>query len=258
MCKKSLGTYLFFIVSLFFVLAVPSYATKFDLIPPSGTLQRGQDITFTINIDTEGAAVSSIQTGLTYDAALLKYVSVTAGAAMNSVVADTTTYGTGKILFTGTNNTGYNGTGVFATVVFNIIAQSSGSTEICTLWLPETTPTPIPPTVGPSPTIGPSCGTVCTANTQCPSDMPCYILAGQTSGYCRRAACPEINSCVCPGPTALPQTGSTDSGNTAVVFAVSFLVAAGGIFYLSQKQKYTLPDSSLKKSIKKSRPHKKT
>jgi len=87
--------------------------------------------------------------------------------------------------------------------------------------------------------------------------MPCYILAGQTSGYCRRAACPEINSCVCPGPTALPQTGSTDSGNTAIVFAVSFLVAAGGIFYLSQKQKYSFPDASLKKTIKKSGTHKK-
>ena len=257
MSKKPLGIYIFFFISLLFVLAAPSYATKFDLIPPSGTLQRGQDVTFTINIDTEGEVVTSIQSGLTYDASLLQYVSVTAGAAMNSVVADTTTYGTGKILFTGTSNTGYNGTGVFATVVFTIIAQSAGETEICTLWLPETTPTPAPTTIGPSPTVGPSCGTICTANEQCPSDMPCYILSGQTSGYCRRAACPEINSCVCPGPTALPQTGSVDSGNTAIILAGSFLAAAGGIFYLSQKQKYSFPDSTTKKSIKKTGKHKK-
>jgi LPXTG-motif cell wall-anchored protein len=254
MSKKSVGMYLFFVASVFFLLAPPTFATKFDLIPPSGTLQRGQDITFTINIDTEGASVTTVPAGITYDSTLLKYVSVTAGAAMNSVVADTTTYGTGKILFTGTNNSGYNGTGVFATVVFNIIAQSSGSTEICTLWLPEVTPTPPPNS---TPTPAPVCGTVCTTNTQCPSDMPCYIAAGQTSGYCRRAACPTINNCVCPVPTALPQTGITDQKNIAVALAISFIAAAGGIFYLSQKQKYSFSDQSGKKPSTKSRTHKK-
>jgi LPXTG-motif cell wall-anchored protein len=220
MSKKLVGSYLFFIVASFFLLAPSALATKFDLIPPSGTLQRGQDITFTINIDTEGAAVTSIQSGLTYDSTLLKYVSVTAGAAMNSVVADTTTYGTGKILFTGTNNTGYNGTGVFATVVFNIIAQSSGSTEICTLWVPETTPTLVPSPTAP------------------PNSTPVPTLP--------------------PQPTSLPQTGVTDSRNTAVAFGISFFVAAGGIFYLSQKQKYSFPDSPSKTAGHKTKTDKKS
>lgn len=245
MNKKLLGTYIFFMFSFLFAFVSPTFATKFDLIPPSGTLSRGQDITFTINIDTEGTSVTSIQSGLTYDSILLQYVSVAAGAAMTSVVADTTTYGTGKVLFTGANTTGYNGTGVFATVVFKIIAQSSGSTEICTLWLPTPSPSPTPVPYG---TPVPQCGTVCTSNTQCPSDMPCYILSGQTSGYCRRAACPEINSCVCPVPTALPQTGSTDSGNTAIGVGIVFLAATGGVFYLSQRQKYSYPHSSTKKN----------
>ena len=233
MSKKSVGVCLFFIMTVLFAFVSPTFATKFDLIPPSGTLQRGQNITFTINIDTEGTSVTSIQSGLTYDSTLLQYVSVTAGAAMNSVVADTTTYGTGKILLTGTNNTGYNGTGVFATVVFTIIAQSSGSTEICTLWLPTVTPTPPPQLV---------CGSPCsTSGSQCPSNMSCY------SGYCRNPVCPQATNCVCPAPTALPVTGNTDPRNTAVVLAASFFVAAGGIFYLSQKQKYALPNKSIKK-----------
>lgn len=254
MSKKTVGLCLLFILCTLFVFVSPSFATKFELIPPSGDLQRGQDITFTINIDTEGTSITTIQSGLTYDSTLLQYVSVTAGAAMSSVVADTTTYGTGKILFTGTHDTGFNGTGVFATVVFTIIAQSSGSTEICTLWLPEATPTPAPsPTIGPSPTLGPSptpgpgCGTICTTNSQCPLDMPCYILTGQTSGYCRRAACPQINNCICPVPTSLPTTGGEDSKNTGVALASVFLVVAGSIFYLSQKQKYSLPHSTPKK-----------
>jgi hypothetical protein len=256
MKMKSIGVYLFFIVSAFFLTVTPSFATKFDLIPPSGTLQRGQDITFTINIDTEGASVTSIQSGLTYDSTLLQYVSVTAGAAMNSVVADTTTYGTGKVLFTGSNTAGFNGTGVFATVVFTIIAQSSGSTEICTLWLPQPSPTPgATPTNAPYATPNPMCGSVCTSNTQCPSDMPCYIIAGQTSGYCRRAACPQITNCVCPAPTALPTTGNEDSKNTAILLASVFLVAAGGVFMISQKQKYSFPHTQTKKheSIHKSK-----
>lgn len=240
MNTKSFGVFLFFAISALFVIIPSAFATTFDLVPPSGALSRGQNITFTININTEGVAVTSIQSGLTYDATLLQYVSVTAGAAMSSVVADTTTYGTGKVLFTGTNNTGYNGTGVFATVVFTIIAQSSGSTEICTLWRPEITPTPTPIPVL-SPTPAPICGSVCTTNAQCPGDMPCYIVAGQTSGYCRRAACPEINSCICPAPTALPVTGSTDTRNTAVGTAVGLFVAATGIFLFSQKSKYTPP-----------------
>jgi len=219
MNMKSVGIYIFLVVSTLFVLVPSAFATKFDLVPPTGDLQRGQNITFTVNIDTEGASVTSIQSGLTYDATLLQYVSVTAGAAMNSIVADTTTYGTGKVLFTGTNNTGYNGTGVFATVIFTIIAQSSGSTEICSLWLPTATPTPSPsPTIGPSPTPGPT--------------SP-------------------------PQPTALPQTGATDSRNTALVLAVSFLAAAGGVFYLSQRQKYSSPEILLKKNTNKPSTHKK-
>jgi hypothetical protein len=244
MSKKAILLPLFFIIFSLFAVSPTVFATTFDLIPPTGTLERNQDITFTINIDTEGAAVTSIQSGLTYDATLLQYLSVTAGAAMNSVVADTTTYGTGKVLFTGSNNTGFNGTGVFATVVFKIIAQSAGETEICTLWLPTPSPSPTPPAYA---TPAPVCGSVCTTNSQCPLDMPCYIAAGQTSGYCRRTACPEISSCVCPVPTAIPQLGGEDTKNKAVAFALVFLAVAGGVFYLSQKQKYSFPHSTQKK-----------
>lgn len=219
MGKKSTGIYLFLVIATLFAIVHPIYATKFDLVPPSGTLTRGQDITFTINIDTEGTSVSSVQSGLTYDSTLLQYVSATPGAAMNAIVADTTTYGTGKVLFTGTNNTGYNGTGVFATVVFTIIAQSSGSTEICTLWLPTPTATP-----------GPTALPVTIAPT-----LP-------------------------PQPTALPVTGSSDSRNTAILLAVSFFAAAGGVFYLSQKQKYSFPDEPSKKTVPeaKTKVHKKS
>ena len=213
MNKKLPSIYLSFIAFVFFIFVPASFATSFDLVPPTGTLQRGQNITFTVNISSEGTSITTVQSGLSYDPVLLQYVSVTPGAAMNSVVADTTTYGAGKVLFTGTNNVGFNGTGIFATVVFTIIAQNPGSTEVCSLWLPEPTASAAVPTQAPLPT-----GIISTASPTLP-----------------------------PQPTTLPKTGITDSRNTAVIFAVSFLFAAGGVFYLSQKQKYTYPDLGSKK-----------
>ena len=227
MSKKFVVVFFLFAVFVFFVFTPSSFATSFDLIPPTGNLQQGQDITFTINIDTEGASITSVQSGLTFDSTLLQYVSVTAGAAMNTVVADTTTYGAGKVLFDGTNNTGYNGAGVFATVVFKIIAQSSGSTQICTLWLPQ-------PTAGP------------TAVPTIPGSTPIPTIPGSSPA-------PTLP----PQPTALPVTGSSDSRNIAGILAFSFFVATGGVFYLSQKEKYIFPtershssESKAKRNIK--------
>ena len=221
MGKKSVRIFSFIVMLSFFVFTPSAFATTFNLVPPTGTLTRGQDITFTINIDTKGAVITSIQSGLAYDATLLKYISVTAGGAMNTITADSEKYGSGKVLFTGTNNTGYNGSGVYATVVFNIIAQSPGATDICSIWSPDPTPTPAPTSIVPT------------------SPPPATI--------------PTLP----PQPTALPQTGISDSRDTALIFAASFLAAAGGVFYLSQKQKYSFPNPSAKKHVQKSKVDKK-
>lgn len=150
---KKIVAFLFFAV-LFLSVAPAAHAVKFDLIPPSGQLTRGQEITFTINIDAQGATINTIQTGMTYETQYLEYVSAAAGAAMNSLTVDTS-QGTGKLVFTGTNSSGFTGTGVYATVVFKIIAESSGSTELCTLWAVTPTNTPVPTTPVTVPTTPP-------------------------------------------------------------------------------------------------------
>lgn len=149
---------------LFFIFGIApkkAEAVKFELIAPSGRLKRGQDVQFTINIDTEGATVTSQQIGLTYDTSLLQYVNTTPGAAMNSVEA--ADQGGGKLLMTGTNTAGFVGKGAFAVVTLKIIAESAGSTQLCTLWAPAPTATPIPtgspqPTSPPAPTSLPKTG----------------------------------------------------------------------------------------------------
>jgi len=227
-----------FVFSLFGYVKSVS-ATTFSLVAPSGTLSRGQDVPFTVSINTENTTVTSIQTGITYDTTYLQYVSAVPGAAMTSVTVDTSV-GTGKLLLTGTNGTGYNGTGVFATVTFKIIADSPGSTEICTLWAPTgITPTTIIPTS--PPTV--SCNSTCTTASQCPSDLTCYIVSGQTTGVCRRTTCTDRVDCVCPIPTsppvatALPQTGGEESKNLGTLAGGAFILIAGSILFFSNRNR---------------------
>lgn len=208
---KKLGIFVFLLV-VFLIKAPSALAVKFDLVSPSGTLVQGQEVTFTINIDSQGDTINTIQTGMTYDTGPLQYISSAAGAAMNSLTVDTTTQGTGKLLITGTNNVGFTGTGVFATVVFKILTPS-GSTELCTLWQPTVTPTPTSlPVLTATPQVGQ------------PTATPAPII-----------------------PTALPQTGFDVPKNAGTIAGGAFFLIAGAILYYSKKNSYTPKHTEHKK-----------
>lgn len=150
----------FFLVGIFaflFFSAVPVRALTFDLLAPTGQLQRGQDVQFTINIDTEGASLASTQIGMTHKSDVIEYVSVSPGTTFTTVTADV--QGDGKIVFTGTKAGGYSGSGTFAIVTYKIIATEPGSTQLCALYNPASTPTPPPnATAAPIPTALPTTG----------------------------------------------------------------------------------------------------
>lgn len=145
-----------------FVLTPRSiFASRFDLVAPSGELTRGQPVSFTVSIDTQGATVSTAQIGMTFDTQYLEYVSAVPGDAMSQISTNQTE--TGKLVMSGTSANGFSGNGTFATVTFNLIAQAPGSTELCTLFAPtETNPTRPPPAnttaAGPQPTRLPKTG----------------------------------------------------------------------------------------------------
>jgi len=176
------------------VLIIPNsvLATAFDLIAPTEQLVRGQDVKFTINIDTEGKSLSSTSVGMTYETQYLEYISTTPGNTFTTVSADV--QDVGKLLITGSSTVPYSGAGTFAYVTFKLIATSSGSTQLCALFSPST-PTATP---GPSPTLGPS------------------PTGGPTSP---------------PVPTSLPKTGESGSTVQGAILASLFFVAAGvGLF----------------------------
>lgn len=149
------------LVSFFGALIIFSgnvQALTFDLVPPAGQLQQGQNVQFTVNINTEGKSYATTSIGMTYDATLLQYVSTAPGTTFGTVTTDNQSGG--KLVLTGTSAAGFTGSGSFALVTFKIIATSSGSTTLCTLFNPDTpTPTTVAgPTATPGPTALPKTG----------------------------------------------------------------------------------------------------
>lgn len=142
---------------IFLSLAKSSYAISFDLLAPTGEIQRGQEIKFTINVDTEGKSYTSTQIGMTYETQYLEYVSVSAGNSFTTVSADP--QGTGKLIISGSSTSGYSGSATFAYVTFKLIASAPGSTQLCVLFNPQITPTS-PPAPTALPTSGVSAGFV--------------------------------------------------------------------------------------------------
>ena len=145
----------FFILSLsLFMIPKTAHAVSYDLIAPTGELQRGQDVQFTINIDTEGQTLTAGTIGMTYQTEPLQYISTTPGDAFPTV--KTKTQEGGKLIFKATNPSGFSRTGTFAVVTFKIIATAPGTAELCVLFNPEETPTQPPPP--PQPTALPKTG----------------------------------------------------------------------------------------------------
>lgn len=147
MINKILGFILMFFIYL--LSARATYAVTYDLIAPSGTLTRGQEVQFTINVDTEGQTITDAAIGMTHKSDVLQYISTTPGDAFPTISTDSST--AGQLIFTASNSSGFSGSGVFATVTYKLIATAPGSTELCVLFNPSSTPTP-----GPLPTSPPT------------------------------------------------------------------------------------------------------
>lgn len=174
--KKILLTVL--LIISYFLFAGSIQAITFDLIAPSGQLERGQEVKFTINIDTEGKSYSSTRIGMTYNTKYLEYISVSAGNTFTTVSANPQEEG--KLIISGNSTSGYSGSGVFAYVTYKIIAASPGATQLCVLFNPDITPTPLP-TSPPIPTSLPTSGDINGVSRGLTFGLIFLILAG--SGF---------------------------------------------------------------------------
>lgn len=176
--KKFLIFFFLFTIYYFFLpkyFSSPVLAVKYSLVAPPGPFNRGQEIQFTINIDTQGATIRTGVIGMTYETQYLEYVRTTTGNAMTSVSTDQ--LGEGKLLFSGENTAGFTGQDVFAYVTFKLIAQAPGETTLCVLWEPS--PSPTSPPEAPPPTTAPG--------TAAPTSPP-QVTNLPTSGEIKKAA----------------------------------------------------------------------
>jgi hypothetical protein len=140
--------------SLFAFVRKESHALRFTLVEPSGSFVQGQDVEFKINIDTQGETLTTVQVNLSYKTQYLQYISASPGAFFPNVAADD--LGGGMVQIAGSVNSGEpgkTGTGLFASIVFRIIYDASGQTDLCTII--SNTPTPVPTTPLGAPTNTP-------------------------------------------------------------------------------------------------------
>lgn len=161
--KKLIIKILVFVVFFlsYFFASKSIYATTFDLyVSTPGPYNRGQEVTFTITINTEGATLNNTAIGMTYDTQYLEYVNTIPGNTFSTITTDN--LGGGKLVFYGNSPSGYNGQGKYVDVVFKLIAQAPGETELCVLWNPQnpspTTPNQPTSTIPPQPTKLPVSG----------------------------------------------------------------------------------------------------
>lgn len=130
---------------------------------------------------------------------------------------------------------------VGATPTESPTASPTGSPTESPTASPTGTPSPTPTgTPGPTPTPTPvaQCNASCAANTDCPSNLICYIASGATTGSCRSPQCQTDSNCICSdttggtgapvaGEPTLPQSGT--SWPTIIGAGLGILVVLGSL-----------------------------
>ncbi len=178
------------LLSIFFyviVLPRPVYALTFGLIGPTEQLVRGQEVTFTITVDTKGESLSTARIGLQYETQYLEFLNAIPGDTFTSISVEEIE--PGKLVLTGTSTTPFNGEGVFSYVKFKLIADSPGTSQLCSLFNPDSVETSPTPTTTPTPTTPP----------------------------------PQAQTTSIPTPTALLKSGSTSLQEKAFTIGVVLL-----------------------------------
>jgi len=208
---QKLLTIIIFVFSVLFLTPFSVSAITFDLIAPSGELQRGQEVKFTININTEGRSLSSTSIGMTYETQYLEYVSTLPGNTFTTVSTDV--QDGGRLIISGSSTSPYSGSGTYAYVTYKLIATGPGSTELCALFNPSVSPTPtLTPTGRPQPTYTPY-----PPQPTSPPGQPTYTPYP-------------------PQPTAAPpRPGSINQTTKGIFLGLTFLlVATGGAIVLKK------------------------
>jgi hypothetical protein len=216
-------------------------STNLSISPATQTLTRGQDITFSVLMNTGNNNVTGFDVELNFDPSSIQISSLKRGsgvAALNNTITNNFNNNSGKVFYsiftldknqavTGSdievlqvkakvsNTANFGQTIIFFDAASAVSATSESSNALLssspgTLTISDT-PTATPtPALTPTPTGAPnSCGGTCGSNSNCGSNFFCY------QGYCRNPNCSWSDDCSCnatatptPAPTRTPVISS--------------------------------------------------
>jgi hypothetical protein len=145
--------FIFVFFTFFSTFPKNALAIGFTLTEPEPPFSQGQEVQFTVNVDTQGETLTSTQAEMIFDTDYLEYVSITAGAIFPNVTGTVQEAGILSISANvDTGSSGVTGAGTFAVITFRLIGSPQSEVELCAL--AEVTPTEPVPT---SPLMTPIC-----------------------------------------------------------------------------------------------------
>lgn len=198
-----------------------STPVSYSLSPASGTLAGGSQKTINLNINTGGLTVSAAGASLTYDPTQLTVASFEYGsivpAGEQGILQDTEVIDNqnGNIAILGLWLSGYNGSGTFAQITFNVL-KSTGTASIDFEAVGENT----------------------NEVYELDADPPVNVLGSTNGGtYTLGASTGSTGGTTTPPPTTgLPESGIFDNKILLAGSVLILISAVWGIAYIAKKR----------------------
>ncbi len=115
-----------FLVGLFTQATLAQAAASFSLSPAEKTVNLGADLSLNVLIDTGSTETESADAILLYDETKLSAISATLSSLYENKISQDTSQ-SGKVILRATSDSGFVGSGIFATVVFRTIATGAAN-----------------------------------------------------------------------------------------------------------------------------------
>lgn len=224
-----------FIIALFFFALSPAYAfaASLSIAPSSGQMNKGCDVTVTLELDTQGAQTDGTDAILIYDPSKLtiQQSDITPGKIYNDYPGISVDAASGKISVSGLAQVSeaYSGKGTMATLKFKVAAAAAnGPTEIKIDFDPNNKTNSMDSNVVERGTVSDVLSSVIDGNYTIGTGS-CAGGIGATGSGTGAPALPISNPVASGGslPSSLPEAGILD--NTVVVASVGMLLVVLGI-----------------------------
>jgi len=123
---------LFFILSVFFVCAIPTFAADVGISPSTGSYAVGQSFTVTIQTNPQGKSVNAVETQLSFDNTKLSVTNVSKTGSVFSLWTTEPTYSNtaGTITLGGGSPTPFSARSNLVSVTFKVLKEGTAAVTV--------------------------------------------------------------------------------------------------------------------------------